>query len=237
MKNRDAYVLAYVSSDKEVSVETRIEAREFLLQCDEQLRKHLDLELRVISLGGYAIDECQRMIREGGITSIMSLVRLQEAVMPKVADSQHRFLVVEMLRDKLVKLAPQKELVIVDNYIFPPKGFPDEESKLEYWQMLEDIFEPVVRKIGSLIFVTKSNFNRSLFEELKHLLARLNPNLFAVCHTTDDFHDRFWISDRQNGLFVGTSINGIGKRYALVDAIREDDTEEIVRVLEKLGLI
>ncbi len=237
MKNRDAYVLTRRDPNKEIDINTYIKAHKLIIQLDTQLREALDLELRIVNLNEYAIEKCQKMIREDGVSSVMSSMRIQEEVMPKVADSRRRFLIVDMLRSKLLNLAPQQELIIVDNYIFPPRGFGDNNSKIEYIGVFEDIFQPIVRQIKSLIFVTKRNFNHALYSECKTLLLNLNPNLSVVCNVTEDFHDRFWIVDRRDGLFVGTSLNGIGRKYALVDTIRKEDTEEIVKTLEALRLI
>ncbi len=233
MKKRDAYILAHINSDKEIDLETYIEARKILIRCDERLGQLLDLELRIVNLGGFAIEECQKMLHEDGISSVMSIVSIQESLMHKTTNPQHKFLIVDMLREKLSKFLPQKELIIVDNYIFPRKL----NDKVEYFHMLEDVFRPAVEQIESLIFVTKKGFNQDLYSEFRNILLDLNPNLSIECNITDDFHDRFWITDRQDGLFIGTSLNGIGKRYALVDTIEEDDVEEIVKTLEKLNLI
>ena len=43
--------------------------------------------------------------------------------------------------------------------------------------------------------------------------------------------------DEAKGLFIGTSLNGIGRRYALVDNMRDEDTETIVGELRRLGLM
>ena len=36
------------------------------------------------------------------------------------------------------------------------------------------------------------------------------------------------IADEAKGLFIGTSLNGIGRRYALIDNIADRDTKEIL---------
>ena len=237
MENMNAYVLTHRDTNKEIDIETYSKAHKYILQLNEQLKQALDIELRIVKLNSYAIEKCQKMIRENGLSHIMSLVRIQEEVMPKVTNPHHRFLIVQMLRDKLLRLAPQQELVIVDNYIFPSHGFRDSNSQQEYINMLDDILRPTIKQIKSLIFVTKSPFNKDLYSKLIHLFLSLNPNLSITCDITEDFHDRFWIVDRRDGLFIGTSLNGIGKKYALVDNIKENDVKEIVRALETRGSI
>jgi hypothetical protein len=69
------------------------------------------------------------------------------------------------------------------------------------------------------------------------VLIDLSPKIDATLKMTDDFHDRFWIADKAKGLFVGTSLNGIGKKYALVDVMRDEDTATIVKELRRVNLL
>lgn len=54
---------------------------------------------------------------------------------------------------------------------------------------------------------------------------------------TDDFHDRFWISNRKKGFYTGTSFNGIGKRISLINLLSEDDVTEIIEELHNQNLV
>jgi hypothetical protein len=228
MINQYIFTLSHISSDESISTDKLINAYELMTQFDERLRKELELEFRNVDL----IDECKELIRNEGVSWIMSLKRLQAALLTKSVDIQEKDILVEMLRDMLMKLSPSKNLIIVDNYFFPSKT-----DKNEYLQMFKDIFLPSIGKVASFNFITKPNFDQNLFQDCKRLLLTLNPNLNVDCKTTDDFHDRFWIVDQTKGLFVGTSLNGVGKRYALVDFIRDEDTKEIVNTLEQLKLV
>lgn len=38
---------------------------------------------------------------------------------------------------------------------------------------------------------------------------------------------RYWIGDGSRGLIHSTSLNWIGKRYSLIDYLRDDDSAEI----------
>jgi hypothetical protein len=65
----------------------------------------------------------------------------------------------------------------------------------------------------------------------------MNPHISVEHSKSKYFHDRFWIADDLRGIFVGTSLNGLGKKYALVDNIRDSDTNSIVEELRRLELI
>lgn len=53
---------------------------------------------------------------------------------------------------------------------------------------------------------------------------------------TKKYHDRFWICGN-SGLFVGTSFNGVGTKYCLVDYIDHDDVLAIMKSIKDEGLI
>lgn len=205
------------------------------MEIDSFLRAR-DIECYLVDLDWRCIVECQRLIREQGPSSVLSMVRLEEAVLHKsdTGDKKAFDLLVETLRRKVMDLAPSQSLTLVDNYVFAP-NIPDKQAYLE---MFEDIFGPVVGSIKQVRFVTSpGHYSRLLYQDVTQLLTRLNPQLLVECSTTGDFHDRVWIADETKGLFVGTSLNGIGKRYALVDNLRDEDTKGIVSALRSLGLI
>jgi hypothetical protein len=236
MNDHTAYTLTSVEDDKPIAPEAQDKAFDFLIQFDRLLRKELSLKIGILDLPSYVIEECQKLIKSQGVSSIMSMVRVQESLMPKIKDTRHKYLIVDMLRDKLADLSPSNEIVIVDNYIFPP----DELTQLDkddYLNVFRSIFTPTIRKVKSVKFVTRPRYDKNIFADFQKLLLNLNPQISVSCKTTRDFHDRFWIIDRGTGLFVGTSLNGIGKKYALVDVIRKDDVAEIVNLLEMLRVV
>ena len=65
-------------------------------------------------------------------------------------------------------------------------------------------------------------------------IKQINPNISINTKYTKIFHDRFWIVDSKKGVFVGTSLNGIGRRYAVIDWLQEDDAKEITQRYSQL---
>lgn len=194
--------------------------------------KKLGVEVFLFEEETYSLEKCRKLILEKGPSYVLRIERIQEAVLPRV-ESKHKYLLVQILRDKLKALSPSSSLVVVDSYLFPTKV----RNKAEYLQMLEDIFVPVICNIETISFVTKPHFDQMLLNDARKLLLTANPSVNVVHTTTDYFHDRFWIADEKKGLFVGTSLNGIGKRYALIDNIKDVDTRDIVDELKRLSLI
>lgn len=209
--------------------------RQKLLELDSFLRER-DIKCYFFDLDWHCIEECQKLIRAQGPSYVLSLVRLQEAVLPKsdTSDEKAFDLLVGTLRCKLMDLAPSQSLTVIDNYIFTPSI----RERQGYLEMFEDIFGPVVGSIKEVRFVTSpDHYDNSLYQDVTRLLRRLNPQLLVECSTTRDFHDRLWIADETKGVFIGTSLNGVGKRYALVDNMSDEDTKEIVGDLRNLDLL
>lgn len=208
---------------------------EKLLELDSFLRER-DIECYFYDLEWHCIEECQKLIRSQGASYVLSLMELQEAVLPKTDTNDEKAydLLVGILRCKLMDLAPSQSLILIDRYVFAPKI----GDKQGYLKMFEDIFKPVVGNIKEVRFVTSpDDYDNLLYQDVAQLLRSMNPQLLVACSITRDFHDRLWIADGTKGLFIGTSLNGIGKRYALVDNMRDEDTKAIVGELKKLNLL
>jgi hypothetical protein len=209
--------------------------RQKLLELDSFLKER-GIEYFFFDLDWHCIEECQKLIRSQGPSYVLSLVRLPEAVLPKTDTSNEAVfdLLVGTLRSKLMDLAPSQSLILIDNYIFPPNV----RDKQGYLEMFENIFGPVVGSVKEVRFVTSPNhYDNLLYQDVAQLLRSLNPQLLVECSTTRDFHDRLWIADETKGLFIGTSLNGIGKRYSLVDNMSNEDTKTIVDELRRLDLL
>jgi hypothetical protein len=88
-----------------------------------------------------------------------------------------------------------------------------------------------------LILVTSPNYDLQLLTDLSAQVSPPGSNCQIVHRISNTFHDRFWIADWQRGLFIGTSLNGIGLRYALADYMHENDVRDIVAALVSEGLL
>jgi hypothetical protein len=202
----------------------------------KELARHLqqqDIEVFSVDADAYRLQNCKQLIMEKGPSYVLLLERLQEAVLPKTGTRDTRDLLIRVLSNQLQALSPSKDLIIVDGYFFST-GSCDEA---DYLDMFREIFGPVVPKIEDVRFITKPKYDRTLYQSIEQVLTGLNPHINISHKTTDDFHDRFWIVDKTRGLFVGTSLNGIGRRYALTDYMRDDDIVAIVKDLQRLSLL
>jgi len=211
--------------------DTPIEA-ELLEDLGNRLQER-GIEIYILDVDTYCLEMCQKLIMEKGSRYILSLERLKEAVLPKTGRAEKPELLVRVLSDYLQALSPLTDLTIVDPYFLPLK----QSDRAEYVGTFREIFGLVIPKVEMIRFITKPEYNRELYEDIKSVLIDLNPQIKVVHRMTKDFHDRYWIADEVKGLFIGTSLNGIGKKYALVDFMKEEDTATIVRELKLASLI
>lgn len=207
--------------------------QEKLLQLERYLNE-MNIEVRLTDIG-YSLSEVQDMLQREGPTYIMSLVELREEVLP-VTDRKNVSsfgLLIDTLRNKLIQLSPSESLTMVDRYLFSN----DIKNQAEYLTLFKQIVDSVIGKIKLVRFITQLSYNDELYKKTVNLLENMNPNISVAHSKSEYFHDRFWIVDDLKGIFVGTSLNGLGNKYALVDNIKDSDTKLIVEELRRLKLI
>lgn len=161
--------------------------------------------------------DVKEYITREGITSIMRWGDLMEEMLP---DNTSRSLLLETVRYKLQQLNASQSLTIVDPYLFP--STPD--ANLENDLML--LLSPFLSSCSQLTIVTGIRHNATMKQSILAKIQSASSITVTFKHT-DDFHDRFWIADDKCGIFIGTSLNGIGKRYAMVDYLQDEDAADI----------
>lgn len=164
--------------------------------------------------------EVKRLLLEKGATAILTRQQLNEEVLP---DSTPRNVIVDTLRYKISQCHPNQSMLIIDPYLFPSS--PDHD----YLSFFLQIFEDSLKGSTHLMIATMANRNTSLEGQMLAQIRQLNPSILITRKYTDVFHDRFWIADESRGVFVGTSLNGMGKKYAVIDWLHEGDALEIAQ--------
>jgi hypothetical protein len=120
-------------------------------------------------------------------------------------------------------------LIIIDPYIFPKKHDSD------YPVLLIDILKKFFPKLKRITFVTSASYNQSLQVKVFSAIHKCNSQINISIKQNEHFHDRFWVSPKnRKGVFMGTSLNGIGKKYTLIDYIQEEDVREILKELKNI---
>lgn len=138
----------------------------------------------------------------------------------------------EIIQRYLDNIIKTDKLIIIDQYIFPTS------YDSNYANFFIDILDKYLPKINEITFITPKKHNETLKTTITNLLKARKPTIQINIKKSEDFHDRFWISDPNNkGVFLGTSLNGWGKKYALIDYINTTDVREIISTLRTQGLI
>jgi hypothetical protein len=117
------------------------------------------------------------------------------------------------------------ELIVVDNYFFPQR-FDD-----DYLDFITSIL--IGSKVKYITVITYPSYNENLVETFKEMLI---PSAIQLeVRTSEDFHDRFWISlASKKGFKLGPSLNGVGKKIGTIEHLNKDDLKEISIEVEKI---
>lgn len=127
------------------------------------------------------------------------------------------------------------ELIIIDPYFFPPNANSD------YINIICDILSPFFSSLSKIRIVTASHSRAYSSSAKNNFISSLQyfDNTINVIHSkTNEIHDRFWISNaRKKGILTGTSLNGLGKKYAIIDYLEDSDVQTIISEFSSQGLI
>jgi len=188
-----------------------------------------DVRLSEVNIDSLAQESLARQIHERGVSSIITQVRLQEDFVKKSTPPDQVIAVIASLVDAL---GAKATLDLVDPYAFQPSKF----GATIHAQRLVNAIRPALPNIRSLsIFYSKQG---ELFDEAVAAFetalgaAHGSPNVRLI--RTHDFHDRFVIADRDRGIYIGTSINGLGSKYSLADFLRSGDAASVSSTLEAI---
>ena len=136
---------------------------------------------------------------------------------------------VEAIVERFVRtLFPATRLIIIDPYFYTENAAGDTDSYL-------------TRILGSQASTLKevfivSNGTGSMKAKIQTALSSLAPSVTISDVSTKVFHDRFWLNpDSGSGIIMGTSLNGLGRKIALVDKLNTSDVQDILVEVRKLN--
>lgn len=124
------------------------------------------------------------------------------------------------------KLQGAKKLIIIDPYFFAKSANNDVGA------LFSKLLRPISGNLEEICFVTNGRKN----EAKSDILSAVDSTIRVVEVNTDEFHDRYWIDpDNNKGIVIGTSLNGLGKKIALINTLSEADAAEIVKLVKDTG--
>ena len=176
-------------------------------------------------------DEIETYVLEHGLASLISIDLLLEAI---VAPGTPQNKIVLLLQKYLDKVGVDNELIIVDPYFYSrnPPG---------YVALIEDVIRPYIPVLDRIVIVTSGDskkYKAVVQTAVETALLAMKPTMSVTSEQSENYHDRFWISGaREKGIITGTSLNGFGSRYALIDRLNTSDVRTIVNALKFEGFV
>ena len=124
-----------------------------------------------------------------------------------------------------------ESLIIVDPYFFS-----GEKANAE--KITEDLERCTRAKQTTLKRVHVIFDSESETKNVKKCITNMfkSNGVHLSTASTDQVHDRVWISDRERALVVGTSLNGIGNRAAFLLPLPDTDLHELLDFLDNKSL-
>lgn len=115
------------------------------------------------------------------------------------------------------------DLVIIDPYILSGPN-------LNYTNTLINILKKAKAKKYTIITDQKN-----IYKTCKNNILKEFPDIEIIY--TKKIHDRFWICNRKTGFYVGTSLNGIGRKLTLINLLKKSEVTTIVSYLNDHSII
>lgn len=176
----------------------------------------------------YSLEEVQARLVESGPSYFLNMMVIQEDISPKEPPPTAE----QRMAGRVQKLAPKTELIITDPHLFTYSRKADAEA---YAASVGNIIAPALTpglRITAVVAPRATHATvRAAVEAELH--ARGQGLTIAVIES-DDFHDRFWIADRERGFVNGTSLNKIGSRIFFVDELRPKDLTDVLAALDNV---
>lgn len=169
-------------------------------------------------------DEFLEYIAENGMSSLLKYtITMEDITSPDMPLDD-----IELTVSKFIeKLTPLNRLLIIDPYFYGT-------SETSH-QLLKRLLTPHKSDLKEVVVICKST-NAPNAENMRSAIAAVAPSAEIIEIQSSTFHDRFWINpDLSCGLVMGTSLNGIGKKIALVDRLRKSDVVDLVAAAVAVG--
>ncbi|KIP51242.1 hypothetical protein [Leucobacter komagatae] len=172
--------------------------------------------------------EIQERLREEGPSAYLDVVSIQEDVSPRAPAHEAEHYVIS----RLGKLNPKRELAITDPYLFTNRRVKDADA---YAASLVRIMSPLLtNEVTVIAVVSEKQTDDRVQGAVTAALKLAAPDAVLRVVVSEDFHDRFWIADRETGVIMGTSLNKIGGKIFFMDKLSNEDVRAVVHELDEI---
>ncbi|MGV0981020.1 MAG: hypothetical protein ACOYB0_01525 [Polynucleobacter sp.] len=164
-------------------------------------------------------DILQNYISKNGISSLFHFSIACDAVLHpgfQVDDIE------KVILGFIERLNGVKNLLIIDPYFY--------STETACVNLFGKMISKISDRLETITFITNGQ-TISQKTAMHEVCRALIPKIKIRDVLTNEFHDRFWIDpENKNGIVIGTSLNGIGKKIALIDYISSNDAKEIAEL-------
>ena len=167
-------------------------------------------------------DVLREWVTEHGFSSLFNFHITCDAVMhPGITVDEIEKLILGFLGE----MKGVRNLLIIDPFFY--------SSEPAVLTLFENMMRALSASLESVTFFTKSHTDAKARAKadptaMHAVLTKIAPSIKIKDVKTDEFHDRFWIDpDRNKGLVMGTSLNGVMKKIALIDHLRRADVVQL----------
>lgn len=161
----------------------------------------------------------QRHIIEHGLSSLFYNHIICDAIMhPGFTTDEIEAIILGIMS----KLDGVRHLLIIDAFFY--------DDKPDCLLLLEKIVSSISSRLEKVTLITHGK-RTSMRPGMHNVFSTVVPGIQINDVVTEDFHDRYWIDvENIKGVIMGTSLNGIRKKVAMIDYASNADTREILQI-------
>jgi hypothetical protein len=165
-------------------------------------------------------------IAKNGLSSLYNFTNLMEDITsPSMTVND----IEKVIAKFLAHLNGAKKLIVIDPYFYSKSKTTDVPA------IFKNLLSGISSALEEIVFITNGRTTATK-ADIHTVVNTLNTSVQIRDFSTDEFHDRYWIDpDKNIGIVMGTSLNGLGNKIALIDKLNSDDVAEIVKLAKAIG--
>jgi hypothetical protein len=99
---------------------------------------------------------------------------------------------------------------------------------------LEQVFKPLYAKVNQIVLIVEK-YEPDLVTYFKQHVATHGNGCQLRIFECNLYHDRIWLSaGSRQGIYVGTSLTGIGSKYTFVNRLPDNDVRVLYGILQRI---
>lgn len=170
-------------------------------------------------------DEIITHLVEEGLSSLLKFnVIMEDITSPSMAINDIEKVICAFVQ----RIAPASRLLVIDPYFYSAN------SSAKSHELFTRLISPLYPNLKDIFVISNNPSGPTCVAMHSELRAK---GVQVTDRKSNQFHDRFWINpDNKKGLVIGTSLNGIGNKIALVDHLNNQDVSTLLNLAKAEGV-